>query len=293
MKKFRKLKDFNVKNLDQDENLSFVETFCLIDVMLPNIFPNEAGIKKIIKNHKRKKGSYRHDEYILDCLPHNLRNDKWLVQYLTRYLAEKNLLDKINPICLNEYVKLPNFKKACKEFGDLFIKTKLEHMMVARRAEHETVVDAGFPDFNHRIDCDEYFRQHALTYFILKGFDRHTIEANLEKNANIWRKQTMCQAFENICNLEILVHDFPKSNIEKMQFYHKKYEYRKLWLKFREYEYYQRHKGLIDKLGLATDDMKLSPKEASDLLYAMEAAGRNMTRALNKNLDDSEDEIKM
>ena len=120
----------------------------------------------------------------------------------------------------------------------------------------------------------------------MKGFDRNTIETNLEKNADIWRKPTMRQAFENVCNLEIFVHDFPQDDLRQKEFYRKKHAYRKLWLKYREYEYYQKHKQFIDNLGMATDSMKLSNQEASQLFYNLGVAKNNMTNILMKNLDN-------
>ena len=153
-------------------------------------------------------------------------------------------------------------------------------MMSTIRLEHESIAEIGFADISYRIDCDEFFRRHALSYFILKGFDPHTIEINLEKNADIWRKHAMLKAFENICNLEILQNDFPDVQTKKVEFYRKKYSFRKLWLRYREYEYYQRHKSVINELGLATDNMKISHKDADKLYYKMQSAYREMTTCL-------------
>ena len=286
MIKLTKLKDLNKENLHKVNSGEFAKDYKILDQLLPKVFPNENMIRAIIKRHKAKKDSYRHDEYILDCLPHHLRDERWLSKYLHRYLREKSLTGDIDLDCLTSYVKTPNFKKACGDFADKFISAKLRSMMVSTRAEHETIVDAGFPDMSHRIDCDVFFRQHALSYFILKGFDRNTIEINLEKNADIWRKDSMRQAFENICNLEIVVHDFPKKNRDIYEFYHKKYEYRKLWLEYREYEYYRRHKEYVDKTGLATNAMKLSPDEVSKLIHDMDIAEKNMIQVLTKKYEN-------
>lgn len=288
MAKLRNVKNFKQQDVHQAKTgHQYTEDYKMLDRMLPHIFPNETTIKEIIKRHKDKKDTYRKDEYILECLPLHIRDEKWLLTYLKRHIEEQGLSLDINVNCLESYVKTPNFKKACENFSSRFIKAKLKNMMVSTRAKHETIVDAGFPDFSHRIDCDQFFRQHALSYFILKGFDRHTVETNLEKNADIWRKPTMRQAFENTCNLEILVYDFPQDNLHKKEFYRKKHAYRKLWIKYREYEYYQKYKKLIDELGLATDSMKMSSQDASQVLYDLGIAEKNMTNVLmqGKNKD--------
>lgn len=307
MIKFRKLKNLKIEEVEEleeteqvyDENLNkeLVKAYHELDKLLPELFPNDKAIKEIIKNHKNKKGVYHKDEYILECLPFNLRNKKWLYKYVLNFVKDKGLLFHFDVESLESYVyNSLKFENANKKFGENFIRLKLENMMKTTRAEHETIVDAGFPDISHRIDCDEFFRQHALSYFILKGFDSHTVELALERNADIWRRKSMLQAFENTCNLEIVVHDYPKSPISKVQYLRCKHDYRKLWIKYREYEYYQRHKKVINELDQdevvhLNGVMNMSAKEASQLLYDVHESSKKMTQALDKGLYEEETKI--
>lgn len=304
MIKFRKLKNLKIEEVEEDEdvydensNSDLAKAYHDLDKLLPELFPNDKAIKEIIKKHKNKKGVYHKDEYILECLPFNLRNKKWLYKYVLNFVKDKGLFFQFDLESLESYVySSPKFENASKEFGEKFMRLKLENMMKTTRAEHETIVDAGFPDISHRIDCDEFFRQHALSYFILKGFDSHSVELALERNADVWRRKSMLQAFENTCNLEIVVHDYPKSPISKVQYLRCKHDYRKLWIKYREYEYYQKHKKVINELNqnevVHLDDvMKMSAKEASQLLYNVHESGSKMTQALNKGLFEEESKI--
>jgi len=287
MEKFHKLKVFNHHNLHLGTQNKY---FQVLDQYLPEIFPSETVIKEIIKKHKNKITTYNKNEYISECLPFHLFDNKWLVKYMAKFFAEKKLA-KFDIDYLDKYVKSQNFKTACQEFGDRYFKVKLKNMMNSTRANHQSIVDIGFPDISHRVDCDEFFRQHVLINCIIKGFDRHTIEVGLEKNAYIWRNRVMRQTFENLCNLEILIHDFPKSNLTKMQFYRKKHVYRKLWMRYREYEYYRKHHAIIDELGLATNNMKLSLGEGAQLFNAMENAHEDMVSFLPNKLNEEDLEL--
>ena len=92
MAKLRNVKNFKQQDVHQEKTgHQYTEDYKMLDRMLPHIFPNEATIKEIIKRHKDKKDTYRHDEYILECLPLHIRDEKWLLTYLKRHIEEQGL----------------------------------------------------------------------------------------------------------------------------------------------------------------------------------------------------------
>ncbi len=114
-------------------------------------------------------------------------------------------------------------------------------------------------------DVDKSFRQNAINSLKTLGLDQHLIEVGLEKNANLWRKDTMIDAFYNQHQLATLT---PNQCIDRV-FLHKCYSVREnlknFWLRQREYQYYQNHYKIIDELDLATPNMKISREEAQNL----------------------------
>ncbi|MCQ2382357.1 MAG: hypothetical protein MJ060_00745 [Clostridia bacterium] len=114
-------------------------------------------------------------------------------------------------------------------------------------------------------DVDKSFRQGVIDSLKLLGLDQHLIEVGLEKNANIWRENTMTDAFYNQHKLASLT---TEQCIDRV-FLHKCYSVRdnlkNVWLRQREYEYYQDHQTIINELDLATPNMKISFEEAQNL----------------------------
>lgn len=248
-----------------------------LDQFLPCLFPNDLVIRANIKKLKQKKETHRQNEYILDELPFRLHDTAWMTGYVTSFCQKYGL--QIAEQDIQKYVQnSKKFKQACEDYGGRYIKLKLESMLTMGRAKHETIVEAGFPDFAHRIDCDEYFRQHALSYFIIKGFPRAQVEAVLESNTHVWQRTVMYQAFENICNLDILMTSFPQSESAKQKFYRKKQHYRKLWVRNRVFEYFHRYQKVLKALGLKIP--KITEKEAIALKEQIEAARQDMLRVM-------------
>lgn len=110
-------------------------------------------------------------------------------------------------------------------------------------------------------NTDKLFRQGAINSLKLLGIDQHLIEVNLEKHANLWRNDTMQDAFFN-------QHPIPLATDDYLNL-HTSYYMREIlkldWLRQREYQYYQDHKEIIDELNLATPNMKMTKEEAEIL----------------------------
>jgi hypothetical protein len=54
-------------------------------------------------------------------------------------------------------------------------------------------------------------------------------------------------------------------------------EHKKNWLANREYEYYQEHKGSVDKYGELTPSMKMTPEEHAKLITILDKQNERRT----------------
>ena len=272
----------------------------IFDEYLSVLFPYEQEIKRIIQKNKAPK-IYKHDDpymaevlhyirredpYTVDFLPFHLRDQEWLIEYVTQTLRNKTPFKDVKHDVVENYIhKSANFKKACERFGRKFLKVKIENMMISPRAVHESIVETGFPDFDHLLDCDDQFRMYALAYFLVKGYDRHTVEVGLEVNANLWRKKTMTKAFMNYYYpLQKMV----KISKDNSLWWHKltklKHQHLTYWLKYREHQYYQKHKAIINELGLQTENMSMKPEKLQKLMQKLQYFEKQRNAMLKNKL---------
>ena len=115
----------------------------------------------------------------------------------------------------------------------------------------------------------------------------------LEKYANMWRDRYMLIAFNNEY-VPIFYLANPDVYLEPVDAEHKTN-----WLKYRKYEYYKRHKQIVDKYGSPDEDMLISEEEALAIEYYLnkkhierkqqieeykkEAYGKGRTRTLSRS----------
>lgn len=240
---------------------------------LPVIFPDEKQIRKDLislddLNEKQKNELQQRDYYNAKFLSYHLYDTPWLTNYVAKIVDEINFNKKpINVANVQSYVeKGKSFDFARKQYMARYIKEKICHMMIKPEAD-DLFVKCGFANYNHRIDCDEHFREVMRVMLTAQNkLPAHAVEVGLETNANIWRKKTMLKAFNNYYNvvhLRVLHH--AKVNLEAIELKNTLKTLRKAWLERREYDYYQKHKAIIDELDLATDSMKISTRVADKL----------------------------
>ena len=141
--------------------------------------------------------------------------------------------------------------------------------------------------------CDLGFRKGVLDTLLAIGMDQEVIEEGLEKYANMWRDRYMLIAFNNEY-VPIFYLANPDVYLEPVDAEHKTN-----WLKYRKYEYYKRHKQIVDKYGSPDEDMLISEEEALAIEYYLnkkhierkqqieeykkEAYGKGRTRTLSRS----------
>ena len=106
---------------------------------------------------------------------------------------------------------------------------------------------------------DQELRATMVANLVELGLDQHAAEVAVETNADLWREQAMTRTFQNRHNFAAAL----KKNQEIFagpcghldEFYD---EYCAAWLKYREFNYYLQHRDIVNELGTATANMKIT-----------------------------------
>lgn len=252
-------------------------------------------LEKATNDFFPKKGDWysncfeRSKELYMSNLPCNLRDNKWLAKMLQK---NQNLY-RIN------YYDILDFVSNSKYFNDARHNYELE--IVKWQIDFIRLGGEGWIcDDNYGGDammfcsvCDLGFRKGVLDTLLAIGMNQEVIEEGLEKYANMWRNKYMSMAFNNeyepffyLANPDVYLEPVGE-------------EHKTNWIKYRKYEYYKRHKQVVDKYGSPDEDMLISEEEALALEYYLnkkhierkqqiedykkEAYGKGRTRRLSRN----------
>lgn len=125
-------------------------------------------------------------------------------------------------------------------------------------------------------DCDIGFRKGIVDTLTAISMDIEAIEEGIEKNANLWRNAYMRKAFLNRFDST-----FDHLGCE-IAFADKEHE--AMWIKWRKFEYYQRHKKSVDLYSPRdySSDNVYSPN-IEDLNLSDEEAAQVYVYLLKKN----------
>ena len=244
--------------------------FEILDRYFDQMFLSPIELKKIMPNLFYCEGFG--DDIKRENVMFHLHDNAWLIKYVddiantvhVPYHAQKEkdpVSDKVRQLhvpldSIKKYVKYADsFNQRRNQFERDFVKTYLN----ARLDGHNMLTDCRFfvpfdPNY------DESFRDGVLKSMQKIGLDSHNVEACLELNANVWRKPVMQKTFINrnhlITNEEraVLAKHNPQlfhqlKNREKSDFQN--------WVRLREYDYYQKHRDIVDAMGTATEYMKM------------------------------------
>ena len=226
-----------------EEIANMEEDFVVLRQHLNMIFPSEMVVNDLVD--KIKRGQVKRDEATADALPFHTRDAQWMQAHI------KNVMDQadkpVEPNNIQVFMDWsPEFDVARFQFEQSLVKSEI---IATLRQDHVSGMAAYANNY------DEVFRIVILdkmgqTY----GLDRQTAEIALEANSKIWREPTMVQAFNN---------QFYRN--KDMANYGSRPMHQALWMRVREYDYYQDHKAVVDKVGAATPAMKLPHKKAHQL----------------------------
>ncbi|MBR4418418.1 MAG: hypothetical protein IKT33_00240 [Clostridia bacterium] len=257
--------------LDADRDLikepSDLHELILLYQYLPVIFPSDSVILwKIIDNERvRNATSNEAKAPVVNFLAYRITSNEWLVNYIQKVLQTRVPQENIKTSVIKRFVEQSvNFAAARDDFKQRYIRVNITKQMKYGKVKNRLPLDHGYFYFAKYDDCDKIFREHLRCSMMMRGLDYQSVQLGIEANADLWRDQVMNQAFENKFNQYLAMigaENLGKRKIDSKIFKTLKAVYQKNWKKIRMYDYYQFHHEFIDKLGLATSDMKLSPKK--------------------------------
>jgi len=260
-----KLKYFKKREaMEKTKELKASQEQGMLCAKLYKIFPDQAAVNQVVwslnyQNAKQK----THDVYTEEYLPQHTRNNTWLKKYVKTVAETHNPGYKFLPESINYFVKDGiGFKVMRNDYEQRVVAAQIPYMLknpvsnVLMGDEPSPYLHKG--DFNY----DKFFRSEVVRIMSGLGIDKRNIEYSLEQNADLWRKQTMEIAFENqYYPLMNVINDRKEFKPWWNRFAKLKQAHQTAWIKRREYEYYQDHKTIIDKLDVATKAMKMKPNE--------------------------------
>ncbi len=265
------IKVFHQKDLAAD-NARQQRAFAFLERYLPNVFPSAEAVQQWINTVEYEE--YRPiTDYRAEFLPFHTRDNRWLAKYVSNIVKPENAGIKFADV-KNFVAKSPAFSTARYQYELDLVKAQIQFGM-SSRMPNGLMYLSPYEILNKRPqpkkDACENFRSKIIRSMQVLGLNHHTIEVGLETNADLWRRQTMQEAFgdyyENFSKfrqneLDQLIAQKHTNWSKLMQ---KAHQYREIWLKLREYRYYFDHKSIIDETGTVTDNMKMSTDAAFQL----------------------------
>lgn len=215
-------------------------------------------------------------ELSMSNLPCHLRDDLWLA----KMFQQKQKLGALSSRYVLNYVRNSDvFNEARHDYEMEIVKWQIKFMIDG--GEGWICDDEYGGDFiNFSTVCDLGFRKGVVDTLSKIGMNCEAIEEGIEKNVSLWRDAYMDMAFRNEYDPIFFCYDLfgsdesldiNKPTLENVDPLHKD-----TWLKYRRYEYYQRHKDSVDKYGVVLPEMKMSLEEASEM--AMKLDEMNLKR---------------
>lgn len=292
----------HVNDLFAQNHLQFdeprVHDFCAFDQFLYDLFPYKHDLAATVRN-LRFDDPQHHQTLTMKDLPYHTRDNNWLAQYVTKAIQQLDEFNHDPERCHNVYGKkflpyhtidgtvdtiqsnqepwpnishyvtsAPRFDKfRCRYEQDVvkeYINCVVHHLQPVRTENEALATEKNY---------DQLLRCYIVQAMVDLGIDRHSIETSLEINANLWRASAMQQACQNTYRAELddpnlckfLISQNPPMFTTFIQWREIRTKLQKLWLKQREFTYYQKHHEIIDELHLATPNMLLTPDQVKRL----------------------------
>ncbi len=275
-----------------------------LDELLPEIFPVE-DLNKIKSTDKNKT-----QKYTAKYLPFHTRHEAWLANYIVKLV--KDLQTKLS---------LDGKKSAYKMLGDVtradairYMKTSTEfvnkrnvyeqdlvkaYILLLRNNTSDdfyTVAEEKQAIIKHK-NCLNVFRNRIMEAMRFLGLPENVIDLEIEKKRNLWYSRMQNHTFANkYIHLPAIENNrnfiFPNLYQEWCGFDDSINKFNVLWKKLNDYQYYQAYKPVIDKAGMANQNMKISKSQSVFLLKKTNEAFQQYCakykNLMNKVLDAKE-----
>ena len=199
----------------------------------------------------------KHDSYLkyagslVDELPFHLRDINWLTNYVIDYLHNAEPTVEFNAEEVKDFLqKSPAVKHARDNFEQSLIKSLIKcNLHTDKCNQSKNKISRS----RNMICYEELFRNKILYSADTLGLDHHRAELTLETNAGLWRKEIMKRGF-----LEHYYSDSTQLNHKQyLAWYNLAKKHFSKWFKCREFEYFDKHKNILNEANAVTDNMKI------------------------------------
>ena len=266
MNKLSKLIDnFKQKHLSE-QTVRMLKDYEFLRAYLPKVFPDEESIEilSLIQPSAENKDIKSYTE---DFLPLHSQDTEWMAKYINKSIKNdmKNGADlpKVKFDNIQSFVEVdPEFKDERDRYERDLTFVEIENLLIDRKTDDQSDYKAMQDRVNKSFHVEETFRHEILRKLTNFGLDSHNIETTLETYAEIWRSEAMDKTYINrfIRPLVLAKNHIPAH--QYVEILDKISALRPEWKNLREKHYYDKHERIIDELGLATENMKMSKEES-------------------------------
>ncbi len=278
--KLKHLISHEISNVKAQMNLK--KDFKVLDQFFGALFPEFPAVAKNLRFLTREDANVKnvyHDKY----LPYHLNDKPWLAKYLAevyQHLQSNQALLKNHKVTKRDAVRaipLASFEKYVNE-SPMFATQRNQYEQDLVKAYAVVSKSQAGDDFyadgatkaqeRESIFYDELLRKRVVGAMRTLGVNRLNVEDALEMNLDLWRDEARAISFLNTFKVNKVLASLKVNNPLLEGRTHALVELKKRekelygkWTTLRNYHYYLNHKGTIDRLGMATEAMKM-PDEA-------------------------------
>lgn len=194
-------------------------------------------------------------------LSFHITDDAWLAEYFVKYLTQRTPNLPVNNTTMLQYFQESTaFQYARHNYIQGLIKAQIMQTQV----DEPSRADRRRYDQTHEMFAYEnLFRNQMILGMHLVGVEANQTERILEINADLWRRQQMSRSFDAFF---YPLKDRPRDARQAKRWTNLQRLHRAEWLKYREYQYYQEHRAVIDQTDTANRNMKMTPHEVGEVL---------------------------
>lgn len=208
-------------------------------------------------------------------LPCHLNNKEWIAKLFHKELNKKDIHFSMEVV--RAFVEMSGvFEQERVGYLLSIIDWQIAHM---KKGGENWLIPEGFNEYwIYHKSCDKCFREGIVDTLTAIGMEKDAVEMGIELNADKWRDQLMHRAYQNRFNPQNV--DFSKDKQSKYPEPEQGHE--ENWVKLRKYQYYIRHKKMIDLLGLATPEMVIGFDEAMELFDKVSDADERRVKLMKR-----------
>lgn len=224
--------------------------FTALEAILPVTFPDELTTYRWIEQVKAPRDS-TYNVYTAQHLPYHTHDNGWLCHYLAQLLKAHGTEQTVPLTTINSFVgQSAAFSQARDAYELRLAKAQIKYM--TRHIKSNGLMSARLDEILTDPDYDIKFHGAVLSAMANLGVDSKIANDALEIYADMWRQTAMTQAFHN-------GHSYKTTNG------YAKDEHFRTWLPLRENYYYSLFYHAVDRVGSATDGMKISHEQKKAL----------------------------